>query len=149
MEIDLSQVTTCFYGQVCYTNLTEVEITDPSIPVQSVLNLNDKYYLADILNGTDYIVCITLIPEVQKCAIFNAVNDDAEKSLEDPIFYFNGLSSQGFKYIAKVSNDTSIVYPDLNIPLELLIEKYENQKYQSVEIVDSDVNVQDNERLVF
>ena len=53
MDMDLTQTIVCFYGQVCYTNFTEVEITDPSVPVQSALNINDKYYTADILNGTD------------------------------------------------------------------------------------------------
>jgi hypothetical protein len=39
-------------------------MTDPSVPVQSALNINDKYYTADILNGTDYTVCLTLAPEI-------------------------------------------------------------------------------------
>ena len=99
MDMDLSQTISCFYGQVCYTNFAEVVMTDPSVPIQSALNINDKYYTVDILNGTDYTICITLTPEVQMCYLFNAVGDDADGTLEDPIYYFNELESQGYKFV--------------------------------------------------
>ena len=135
-DLDLTQTITCFYGQVCYTNFTEVDMTDPSVPVLSALNINDKYYTADILNGTDYTVCLTLAPEIQVCALANPVSDDADATHDDPIYYFNGLGSQGYKFVAWLTNDTSIIHPDLVVPLELLIEENENNTYYSVENVD-------------
>jgi hypothetical protein len=34
------------------------------------------------------------------CGLANAVDDDADATSEDPIFYFNGLDSQGYKFVA-------------------------------------------------
>lgn len=93
MEFDLTQSTLCFYGQVCYNNFAEVDLTDPSVPVSSTLNINDKHYKGDILSGSDYTVCITLIPAATMCVLVNPVSNDEEATRENPILHFNGLMS--------------------------------------------------------
>ena len=43
----------CFNNQVCYTNFTRADMTDPNTPINSALEINDNYYTVDIFNGTD------------------------------------------------------------------------------------------------
>lgn len=43
----------CFNNQVCYTNFTQADMTDPNTPINSALEINDNYYTVDIFNGTD------------------------------------------------------------------------------------------------